>query len=931
LLASGLVAAYSFDEGSGTTVYDASGQGNNGTVSNATWSTTGKFGGDLTFSGATGSWVTIPRATSLDLQAAMTLEAWVYPTSLSSPDAGWSAAIAKEHRNSSNDTAYALFAAHGTGTAPSTEILVGGTERQASGSSVLPLNTWTFLAATYDNKALKLYIGGNLVTTVTLTNTITRTPDPLRIGGDWAGKMFTGQIDNVRIYNTALSQSQIQSDMNTAVANPAPAVTSETPGPGATGILTNTTVTATFNEALQSSSVNTTNFTLVGPNNSKVSATVSYNTSTNVATLTPSSRLANSTLYTATVSGVLSIVGVPMKSPFSWSFTTGPAPAVTSETPASGATSVAISTTVTATFNEAVQSSTVNTTNFVLKDSNGKAVAATVSYSSSTNTATLTPTAPLAYSMTYSATVSGILDTAGDPMASPFTWSFTTAPQQTSTGDPTKMAPSLGPPPSPGPGVFWVNTESALQNAFNNLQSGNTVVIQPGTYNLSRTLYIGLNSNITNVTIRGSTDNFNDVTLLGAGMDNANYGSVPMGISIYNAQNVTIADLSIGDIYYHEVEIKGDQGANSITMYHLHLFDSGEQFVKVDPPSSGVGTSNSVLEYTLIEYTNGTPKTDHGGGIGYTDAISLHDGQNWLIAHNLIQNMHTPDSNTDLEWNPAVLVWNHSSNVTVDGNTFINTDRAIAFGLLDQTSGYDNQGGIIRNNFIYQAPGLFDPGRRSRSDGQILVWDSPNSEVLFNTIITNNNSINSIQFRWTTTGALSEGNLADAPIRTRDGGTYTESGDYFGATSSMFVNESTGNLHLVVNSQTLQYVIDQVTAIADDPNDWNNNTRPTGSLTNIGADATQPTNSTGLSVALAYVPWREADVAGATTTTADSSLTRRSSVTASGTPSVNKAALLGTRRQTARGGVMVGPLGLTSSRRNPAAQTTQQRTWSPWW
>ena len=257
-----------------------------------------------------------------------------------------------------------------------------------------------------------------------------------------------------------------------------------------------------------------------------------------------------------------------------------------------------------------------------------------------------------------------------------------------STGDPTSLAPSLGPPPSPGPNVIWVNTQSALQNAFSNLKSGQTIVIQPGTYNLSSTLYIGLNSQITNVTVRGSTDNFNDVLLLGNGMDNSSYGNVPMGISVWNAQNVTIADLSIGNIYDDPIEIKGDAGANAVTIYHDRLYDAGEQFIKVDPPSSGVGTSNSAVEYSLIEYTNGPPTTDHGGGVGYTNGIDIHDGQNWDIKSNLIRNLHAPDADSSNLWDPAILVWQNSSNVTTEGNTVINCDRAIAYGLgIDRPAG----------------------------------------------------------------------------------------------------------------------------------------------------------------------------------------------------------------------------------------------------
>jgi hypothetical protein len=69
----GLVAAYKFDEGQGTTVTDASGLGNHGTISGATW-TGGRYGKTLYFNGVS-AWVTIPDASSLDLTAGTTLEA----------------------------------------------------------------------------------------------------------------------------------------------------------------------------------------------------------------------------------------------------------------------------------------------------------------------------------------------------------------------------------------------------------------------------------------------------------------------------------------------------------------------------------------------------------------------------------------------------------------------------------------------------------------------------------------------------------------------------------------------------------------------------------------------------------------------------------------------------------------------------------------
>ena len=76
---SGLSAAYGFNAGSGTTAVDASGNGHTGTISGATWTAAGKFGGALSFDG-TNDWVTVADAAALDLTTGMTLMAWVYPT-----------------------------------------------------------------------------------------------------------------------------------------------------------------------------------------------------------------------------------------------------------------------------------------------------------------------------------------------------------------------------------------------------------------------------------------------------------------------------------------------------------------------------------------------------------------------------------------------------------------------------------------------------------------------------------------------------------------------------------------------------------------------------------------------------------------------------------------------------------------------------------
>ena len=417
-----LVAAYNFDAGSGSVLADVSGNDNNGTISNATWTSSGKYGGALVFNG-TNSMVTINDSASLHLTTAMTLEAWVVPTQVSND---WTDVVYKGNDN------YFLEATSPSGGVPAAGATLGSSNVHPMGTAALTTNTWAFLTETYNGSTLSLYVNGTLVSSLAETGNIATSTNPLQIGGDNIyGQYFQGLIDNVRIYNTALTAPQIQTDMNTAVGGSiSPTVTSENPAPNAAGVATNTAVTATFNESVLASTVNTTNFTLTDPSGNLVSASVSYADSTHTATLTPKVALGYGSSYTATISGVTDAAGHTMANPFSWSFTTDPAPAVTTCSPAWNATGVAVSSPVTATFNEAVQSGTIG---FTLTNPSGSTVAATVAYNSSTNTATLTPSAALANSTTYTATVSGVQDTAGDPMASPYAWTFTTA-ASTSTG-----------------------------------------------------------------------------------------------------------------------------------------------------------------------------------------------------------------------------------------------------------------------------------------------------------------------------------------------------------------------------------------------------------------------------------------------------------------------------------------------------------------
>jgi subtilisin family serine protease len=210
---------------------------------------------------------------------------------------------------------------------------------------------------------------------------------------------------------------------------PAPAVTSVSPAAKATAVAAGTNVTATFSTAVQGVSAGT--FVLRNAAGNSIAATVTYNATTLTATLDPAASLAPDASYTAILTGGASAIrdaaGTPLAST-SWTFTTGPAPTVTSYSPGSNALLVRRSSSISATFSEAVQG--VNTTTFTLKNpATGAVVAATAYRNGTTNQWILDPQETLAaktrYTVTLTGGTSGIRDLAGNPLASR-SWQFTT-------------------------------------------------------------------------------------------------------------------------------------------------------------------------------------------------------------------------------------------------------------------------------------------------------------------------------------------------------------------------------------------------------------------------------------------------------------------------------------------------------------------------
>lgn len=369
--------------------------------------------------------------------------------------------------------------------------------------------------------------------------------------------------------------------------------------------------------------------------------------------------------------------------------------------------------------------------------------------------------------------------------------------------------------PAPSGRVVNVSSESQLQSAMASLTSDTTIVIAPGTYTLTRTLYV--HGPLSNVGIRGASTSRDAVALVGPGRDNASYGDTPYGIWVGgDVRNFTVANLTIRDVYYHPIIF--NPGPTAPHVYNVHLINGGQQLLKTNPNDDGTGINNGIIEYSVFEYM---PESRDW----YANAIQVLAGANWIIRNNLIRNIKAPAGEMA---GPAVLSWFSASNTTVEGNTFINCQREISFGLIDRTPN-DNSGGIIRNNFIYRDSSL------QLADVAIGVFDSPNTRVVNNTILMNGTYSNAIEYRFPgATNTYVANNLMDGGTQVRDGaGTPTLQSNSTAATPALFVNPAAGDMHLVAGATV---AIDKGIGLADVTTDWDGQARPSGKAPDLGAD-----------------------------------------------------------------------------------------------
>lgn len=96
----------------------------------------------------------------------------------------------------------------------------GGATRHADADDPDPVDQWSHAAVTYDGAELKLYVNGDEVSSREISGTIRQTTDPLWLGGNKPyGEHFDGLIDEVRMYDRALSAAELRAEMSAPIGD----------------------------------------------------------------------------------------------------------------------------------------------------------------------------------------------------------------------------------------------------------------------------------------------------------------------------------------------------------------------------------------------------------------------------------------------------------------------------------------------------------------------------------------------------------------------------------------------------------------------------------------------------------------------------------------------------------------------------------------
>jgi hypothetical protein len=350
-----------------------------------------------------------------------------------------------------------------------------------------------------------------------------------------------------------------------------------------------------------------------------------------------------------------------------------------------------------------------------------------------------------------------------------------------------------------------------LREAVSRARPGTTILLQDGIYQLDRMLSIA----VPGLVLRGQSGDRRRVVLRGRGMDESKVG---VALSI-DAPRVVIADLTVGAVGFHGVQIHGEHGVSDVVLHNILVIDTGQQLVKGSVGPDGRGADRGLVACSSFQYSDHAPSN-------YTNGVDILGGRGWTVRDNFFFQIRGPRQEG---WSagPAVLFWVGSEDTVVERNLVLDCFRGIALGLIprkDRPDGIDHRGGVIRNNIVCNLNGWADEGIEANA--------APAVRIDHNTVLVEGHVPWSISVRFPQTDAVVRNNLTHRPIILRDGARSEQEGNVTGARPDWFVDPDRGVLYPKRGDVA---AIDAGVPLPDNLSDFDRIARPRGAAPDAGA------------------------------------------------------------------------------------------------
>jgi hypothetical protein len=283
-----------------------------------------------------------------------------------------------------------------------------------------------------------------------------------------------------------------------------------------------------------------------------------------------------------------------------------------------------------------------------------------------------------------------------------------------------------------------------------------TILLDDGTYLLDLP---ALDIRFSGLVIRSATGNRDAVIVRGP---NEGTNASAANVFLVSANDVVIADLTLGYCRHHGVQVRGEKpfDVSGLRVHNCRLVNCNQQFIKGSSSEDDpVGATDGIIEQCLFEFTSGWAYQSYTGG------IDIHKGVNWVVRDNLFRNLRVPAGQAGVAEH-AVHFWKRCptrpQNIVIERNWIVNCDRGIGFGLSNTEGGHFGGASVIRNNMV------FNDGTGPHTDVGIGLEYAANVQVENNTVVIKNYWA-PVEYRFVgSSNLVFQNNLVSGPIQPRD-------------------------------------------------------------------------------------------------------------------------------------------------------------------